>query len=74
MERTKLSFVKEAMAAGEWPTAILLASKFPDLGDEAAAIHRGREAILRAAFQRQLKRDPAQLIEEAKAALVRRYG
>ncbi len=69
-----ISALREMMGAGKWQDAILCAAKWHDLGDEAAAIHRGREAIMRPAFQRQLKRDPARMIEEAKAALVRRYG
>ena len=64
----------DAMSEGRWEDAILLAAKWSDLGDQAAAIHRGREAILRPAFQRQLRRDPAQMIEEAKQALLERYG
>lgn len=64
----------EAMRERRWNDAILLAAKWSDLGDHAAAIHRGREAILRPSFQRQLKRDPAQMIEEAKAALLERYS
>lgn len=68
-----LDSVKAAMLAGRWPQAILAAAKFPDLGDQAAAIQAGREAILRASFQRQLKRDPEALIEAAKAALLERW-
>lgn len=73
-KQTGLSVVREHMRHERWPDAILAAAKFPGLGDEAAAIHRGREAIQRPAFQRQLKRDPEMLILEAKHALVRRYG
>lgn len=69
-----LAALKAFMAAGDWPKAILAAAKFPDLGDQAAAIHRGREAILRPEFQKQIKRDPAMMIDEAKAALIERYG
>lgn len=65
--------IVQAMREGRWPDAILGAAKFPDLGDHAAAIHRGREAILRPAFQRQLRRDPAAMIEEAQAALLARW-
>lgn len=66
--------VRAEMDAGNWREAILAAAKFPDLGDERDAILSGREAIVRPAFQRQLKRDPEALIEVAKAALRRRYG
>lgn len=69
-----LAALAQAMEEKRWEDAILLASKWSDLGDHAAAIHRGREAILRPAFQRQLRRDPAEMIEEAKQALIERYS
>lgn len=69
-----LQGLAQAMTEKRWEDAILLAAKWSDLGDHAAAIHRGREAILRPAFQRQLKRDPARMIEEAKQALIERYS
>jgi hypothetical protein len=71
---SRLEVLRAAMANHDWPAAIVLASKFTELGDEQMDIERGREAILRPVFQRQLGRDPAQLIENAKAALIRRYG
>jgi hypothetical protein len=74
LERTSRAMIRELMREGSWGKAILAASRFPDLGDEAAAIHRGREAIMRPSFQRQLKRDPDEMLEEAKAALRRRFG
>ncbi len=70
----KLDAVLDAMRADDWPRAACLAAKFQDLGDERDAILSGREAVLRPEFQRQLKRDPAALLEAARAALVRRYG
>ena len=70
----KLDAVLAAMGAGDWPKAILLAAKFQDLGTARNAILSGREGVLRPGFQRQLKRDPAQLIEAAKTALRGRYG
>ncbi len=70
----KLDAVLDAMRADNWPEAIRLAAKFPRLGDEAKDIMRAQEALARPAFQRQLGRDPAQLIEAGKAALLRRYA
>lgn len=70
----KLDAVLAAMAGEDWPEAIRLAAKFPRLGAEARDIMRAHEALARPDFQRQLGRDPAQLIEAGKAALVRRYG
>ena len=69
----KLDAVLAAMTAGEWERAITLAAKFPRLGTHSKAIMRANEAIQRPDFQRQLGRDPAQLIEAGKAALLERY-
>jgi hypothetical protein len=68
-----LELIRFHMRAGEWNEAILAAAKFPDLGEHAEAIQRGREAIMRPAFQRQLKRDPKAMIEAAKQALLERW-
>ena len=70
----KLDGVLAAMRADDWPQAIRLAAKFQDLGVERDAILGAREGLLRPAFQQQLGRNPEQLIEEGKAALLRRYG
>jgi hypothetical protein len=70
----KLDAVLAAMRADDWPRAIGLAAKFPRLGAESRAIMSAHEAIQRPKFQRQLGRDPAQLIEAGKAALIRRYA
>lgn len=69
---TARAVIQLHMRAGNWRLAILSAAALPAdaFGDRAAVIHRGREAILRPDFQRQLKRDPDQMIEEAKAALL----
>lgn len=62
--------LQRLMAADDWRGAILMAAGWSDGPPEAKA---GREAIMRPAFQRQLKRDPEAMIEEAKAALKQRY-
>lgn len=68
-----LEAIRAAMRKGDWSAAILAAAKFSDLGEHAEAIKGGREALLRPEFQRQLKRDPAKMIEAAKAALLARW-
>jgi hypothetical protein len=70
----KLDAVLAAMGAGDWPLAIRLAAKFPRLGPQAKAIMQAHEAMQRPAFQKQLGRDPAKLIDAGKAALLERYG
>ena len=72
--RTKLSFVIEAMNAGDWREALRLAAKFPQLGEQAKAIRDGNEAFVRPDFYRQIHKDPAALIEAGKAALIARYS
>lgn len=70
----KIDTLRAHMAAGEWCAAIKLAASFGELGAERGPILSGREALLRPAFQKQLGREPAALIEAAKAALRRRYA
>ena len=71
---TKLDAVTDAMRAGDWPKALSLAAKFPRLGDEKREIMQANEALKRPDFQRQLGRDPEQLIAAGQMALIRRYG
>jgi len=70
----QLEILRGFMAREEWREALKLAASFPQLGAEKVPISRAWEAIARPDFCRQLKRDPAVLIEEGKAALLRRYG
>jgi hypothetical protein len=70
---TKLDAVRAAMAAGDWPQALRLAARFPDLGRERSAILDGWTAVSRPAFIRQLRRDPEALVAAGRAALIRRY-
>jgi hypothetical protein len=70
---TKLSKLMVMIEAGDWLAAIKFAAKFPDLGSERDSILRAKDAINNPDFYRQIKRDPAALIEEGKTALVRKY-
>jgi hypothetical protein len=70
----KIDLLRHYMAAGKWDAAIKLAAGFGELGAERAAILSGREALLRPDFQRQLGKQPDELVEAAKAALLRRYA
>lgn len=72
--RSKLSFVREAMAAQDWHKAISLAAKFPDLGEQKAAITRAHGCITNPRFFAQLGVNCAEAIEAGKAALIARYG
>ena len=70
----KIDLLRAAMAADDWRLAIAIASRFPRLGSAHAAVLGAREAFERPEFQRQLGRDPAELIETGKAALRGQYG
>lgn len=71
---TKLSQLKAAWQAGDRAGALRIASKFGDLGAHADPIRRGWDASQRPDFYRQIKKDPAALIDAAYAALAARYG
>ena len=70
----KIEKLRALAAAGDMRGALLLAAKFPRLGDEKSAIHAAREAYLRPAFQKQIGRDPSKLIAAGIAALRGKYN
>jgi hypothetical protein len=61
------------MAAGDWPRAFSIASKFARLGPQRGAILRAQSAALSSGLYRQLGRDPAAIIEAGKAAMRERF-
>lgn len=70
----KIDTLRGMMNAGQWADAIKFAAKFPRLPEgQRKAILEGNEAILRPAFQRQLRKDPEAQITAAKAALIEAY-
>lgn len=73
MRPTKISILRKHMIDGDWPAAIRLAAKFPQLGAEAADITRAKDALLRPGFYRQIGNRPSILIAKGRAALERRY-
>ena len=70
---TKLAGLKERLASGDVAGALRIAARFPDLGAERAAILDAHGAITNPRFCRQLGKDPDQLIEAGRLALLRRY-
>ena len=72
--QSKLSILRGFMTAGDWRAALRLADSFGDLGTHKTAIERGWAAIKNPGFYREINRDPDQLIADARAALVARYG
>lgn len=72
--KTKLDQIREAAAAGDWPTALRIAARFPRLGEHKRAIVAAHEALAHPGFYSQLGKDPAALVEAGKAALRVRYS
>jgi len=70
---TKLSQLKAAAAAGDWPGALRIAARFPNLGAHRDAILRAHNALLRPDFYRQIGRDPDAAVAAGIAALRARY-
>jgi hypothetical protein len=69
----KIDTMRRYMAAGDWRSALKLASTFPRLGDEAVTIRRAWEACARPDFYRSIRRDPAAHVAAGIKALRRRY-
>lgn len=70
---TKLATLRLLLASGDTAGALRIAARFPDLGAERAAILDAHGALTNPRFARQLGKDPAQLIEAGRLALLRRY-
>lgn len=68
----KLAKVRAAIANNDWDTAIKLGARVTLFGKYAEAIQRGKDAITKPEFYRQLGRDPDKLRQEAIAALKER--
>ncbi len=71
---TKISILRTHMQNGDWPKAIAIAAKFPRLGQHRNAILDAQLAITNPNFILGIKKDPAQLIEAGKKALIAAYA
>lgn len=70
----KITTLRRHMDANDWPKAIALAAKFPRLGAHRNAILDAQMALTNPNFCRGIKKDPQQLIEAGKAALITAYA
>ena len=70
---TKIAKLRDAADRGDWREALRIAARFPELGDERAAIVRAHEAAWRPGFYRQLGKNPEALVAAGIAALKARY-
>lgn len=70
---TKLSAVRAAMEAGDWPQAIRLAARFPDLGRQRADILDAHTALTNPRWTQAIGRCAAAEVEKGRLALIARY-
>ncbi len=71
---TKISILRRHMGNKDWQKAIALAAKFPRLGAHRGAILDAHMAITNPQFCFGIKKDPEQLIEAGKLALIAAYA
>lgn len=71
---TKLSAVREHMAAGNWQQAIRLAARFPRLDQHRNAILDAHMAFTNPRFLVQIGKDLDQVKAAGKAALIDRFS
>jgi hypothetical protein len=71
--KSKISVVRERMAAGEWQEAIRLAARFPQLGEQRAAILDAHGAYTNPRFYSQIGKDLDSLKRAGRAALIDRF-
>ena len=72
--KTKLSIVREHMAAGRWQEAIRVAAKFPQLGEHRAAILDAHTALTNPRWTVGLGRNVDADVAVGRAALLARFG
>lgn len=71
---TKLSKLKELMAAGDYSAALRLAASWPRLGDHRDAITAARAADTNPEFYRSIGRDPGAMVALGIEAIRERYN
>ena len=71
---TKLSQVRDALAAGDVKKALRIAAKMGQLGDQAERITRAWNALTKPDFYRELGFDPDALVADGVVAMRERWG
>ena len=71
---TKLSQIRDALAAGRGRDALRIAARFPQLGEHKERITKGWAAATNPAFYIELGLDPDELFKDGIQALKERYG
>ena len=72
--QTKLSKLKAAMSAQDWPAALRIAARFPRLGEHKEPISRAWAAWSNRAFYEQMGHDVDALVTVGVNALKSRYA
>ena len=72
--RSKLSIVREYMAAGRWQEAIRIAARFPQLSDQRGAILDAHTAYTNPRFMMQIGKDIETMKDGGRLALIARFG
>lgn len=65
--------ISTAWAAGDWRAALRIAAAIADLGEHDAAIKRAHQTVWNPNFQRQLQRDPDEVIALGIAAMMHHF-
>ncbi len=73
MKEKKIDILRAEMKAQNWRKAISVAVKFPRLGGIRNAVHDAHLAYTNPRFVVQIGKQPSDLIEQGKAALVTQY-
>lgn len=71
---TKADDIRALLEAGRFKEAVMMASKWQELGEQRGRILSAKEAYMRPDFQRSLGRDTDVLIRDGVEALRERYG
>jgi hypothetical protein len=71
--QTKLSKLKQYMAAGDYRAALRLAASWGELGDHKETIQKGRAADVHPEFYLAIGENPVELVAAGIAAIRERY-
>jgi hypothetical protein len=71
--QSKTNTIREAIAAGDTRRAVSIASKFHDRSEDTKLFKTAQDCYTNPAFMRQVGKDPAAIIAQARARLMERF-
>lgn len=71
--QTKISIIRELWTKGDKISALKIAAKFPQLGEEKRDITTAWAAVTNPSFYKQINKDPEDLIETGLDAMQEKY-